>query len=371
MASLLSLPPEICSIICDHVDTSLAPLCRISRPFRDQAQRKMYRKVDLQDSSMRLVKSWCLAVTRNPHLENRVWALMLQLPDFLEPKEAEFLSRAFAVCVNLKRLAVHHRPGSKPESNSQSWVLKGSFELERFFNTYFSMPYGAFFGRQPHIRVLSLPFASSYAPFYNKLEFTNLLAIDAPLDVVRRLSEAKAALPLERIQIRHDRSAPDLSSLSRFAPTLKVFTVVREGKRFGAETLAVVDEILKVFPRLHHLGICEKERWESAAIADLVLQRLQQFTSLTTITLRLCRWVSFLHPTGFRTLNNGTQLREFGTRILATCATLRSATIAVQFAESDGQEGIACTVTKESDGSVSATFEDELEEDSFYAMIFD
>ncbi|KAJ7646660.1 hypothetical protein FB45DRAFT_179086 [Roridomyces roridus] len=375
MASLLSLPPEICSSIIDNVNTSLAPLCRVSHSFRDQAQRKMYHSVDLRDCSMRLVvQSWCLAVTRSPHLADRVWALILQLPNPLEPKDAEILSRAFALCVNLKRLAVHHVPGCAPEDNSQHWIIKGPFHLECFFSTYFSMAYTVVLDHQTHIRVLSVPYASSSATSYDKLEFPNLTAIDAPLDIVRRVSEANAARPLERIQIHHDRSTPDLSSLSRFAPTLKALTIVREGTLPGSTFLTVVDEVLKVFPRLQHFGIHEKERQGFATVHDSLIQRLQQFTSLTTLSLHLCRWVPFLEPrgTGFWSIQNRRQLREFGTRILAFCTTLWKATVVVQLARSSGeQEEIACTVSKERDGSVSAIFDDELEEDSFYAMIFD
>ncbi|KAJ7646678.1 hypothetical protein FB45DRAFT_821155, partial [Roridomyces roridus] len=289
MASLLSLPPEICSIIIDNVNTSLAPLCRISRSFRDQAQRKMYRSVDLRRCSMRLVKSWCLAVARNRQLADRVGTLILRLPNTLDPKEAEMLSRAFAHCANLKRLVVHHIPGSTPDSNRQECILEGPFHLECFFSTYFSMAYTVLLDHQTHIRVLSVPYASSSNTSYDRLEFPNLTAIDAPLDVVRRVSEANAARPLERIQIRHDRSVPDLSSLSHFASTLKAFSVVQEGKLAGATTVAVVDEVLKVFPRLQHLGIREEERHGIGILDDSLINRLQQFTALTTLTLHLRR----------------------------------------------------------------------------------
>ncbi|KAJ7646659.1 hypothetical protein FB45DRAFT_780977 [Roridomyces roridus] len=375
MVTLLSLPPEISSIICEHVDTSLAPLCRISHSFRDQAQRIMYRSVDLRDCSMRLVKSWCLAVARNQHLADRIWALILQLPSTLEPKEAELLSRAFARCVNLKRLAVHHMPGSTPETNKQSWILEGPFHLERLFNTYFSLGNGtfAFFDQQTDIRVLSLPWAVPNTTF-GDLQLPNLIALDAPLDVVCRLAEAKTGRPLERIQIHQDRLAYVLSSMSRFASTLKTFTIVREGRIIGSGTIGVVDQVLKVFPHLQHFGICEKEPQEVSLVEDSLLDRLQQFTSLITLTLHLCRWVSdFSEAMGFRSIENCTKIHELGSSILTTCATLRKATIAVklQVAVGDEEERIACTCTKESDGSISAIFEDELEEDSFYTTIFD
>ncbi|KAJ7646588.1 hypothetical protein FB45DRAFT_1018902 [Roridomyces roridus] len=376
MASLLSLPPEICSTICEYVDTGLAPLCRISHSFRDQAQRMMYRKVDLQDCNMRLVKSWCLVITRNPHLANRVWGLILQLPNTLEPKEAELLSRAFAVCVHLKRLAVHHMPGSRPENNSQDWIVKGPFQLERFFNTYFDTLYTVLAHQQTHIRVLSLPSTdpSSWSS-YREYELPNLIAIDAPLEVVGCVAEAKFAAPLERIQIHQDRL--NLSSLSRFAPTLTTLSIVRERGFIGSATVAVIDEVLKVFPRLQHFSVYEKERQGVATMEDSIIRRLQQFTSLTTLTWHLCRWVSPSEPPmGCRGLRDRRELLWCGLTMLAACATLRKASISVRLASLRGgieeeQEAISCTVSEE-----SSTFDDdqhhELEEsDSFYATIFD
>ncbi|KAJ7646679.1 hypothetical protein FB45DRAFT_179337 [Roridomyces roridus] len=326
----------------------------------------------LRDCNMRLVKSWCLAITRKQHLADRVWALILELPNPLEPKEAELLSGAFARCANLKRLAVHHIPGSTPENNKQSCIVEGPFHLNHLFNTYFCLVYGTFtfFHQQNHIRVLSLPSAALDTTFVDSQLPPDLIAIDAPLDVVCRLSEAETGRPLERVQIHYDRYywAPDLSSLSRFAPTLKALTVVEEGSIGGSETVDVVEEVLEALPQLQHLGIYEKEQLESDILENSIVPRLRQFTSLTTFTLRLRRRVRILMRGQACFLHHRTHLLHFGYTMLGACATLRKATIAV---EVPGEEEVTCTFTKEGDGSVSTTFDDELEEDSFYAMIFD
>ncbi|KAJ7699271.1 hypothetical protein B0H17DRAFT_1049319 [Mycena rosella] len=81
MATLLQLPPEICAHVCADVERAdLVTLCTISRVFRDQAQRLMYRAVDLQDCAPQDLRSWCLAVTRHPQLAERVHKLILSFP---------------------------------------------------------------------------------------------------------------------------------------------------------------------------------------------------------------------------------------------------------------------------------------------------
>lgn len=219
----------------------------------------MYHTVDLQDCSLRVVKSWCLAVTRHAPLAQRVHSLSMQLPSTLEPTDAGKLSRALALCVNIKRLNMSHDPELPPAQSVQTWILADcGFHLVQFINSYFVfLGSPVFFDGKDHLRLLSLPVAPR-SPC-SDTQLRNLVAIDAPLRVVVDLPGSR---PLERIQIRCQRSeSPSrLSSLSRYASTLKTLTVVRQGVEWGTSTVDIVREIAQALPNLHHFGINEDEK---------------------------------------------------------------------------------------------------------------
>ncbi|KAJ7782526.1 hypothetical protein DFH07DRAFT_324999 [Mycena maculata] len=260
MTSLLSLPLEICAAICEQVSrTSLCALCRISPIFLGQAQRILYHTVDLQDCNARLVKSWCLAVTRHHALAGRVHSLSLQLPDNIEPTYAQKLSRALALCVNITHLSVLHDPDFPAERSVQSWILEEcAFRLTHFRNSYFSSLGfdGRFFEDQSELRLLSLPYAIC-APC-SDTQLRNLVALDAPLHLVVSIP----ARPLERIQLHCERSEFEtgLSKLSRYAPTLRTLIVVREGVEWGSPTVDIVLKVAEALPALSHFGINEHEK---------------------------------------------------------------------------------------------------------------
>ncbi|KAJ6567826.1 hypothetical protein B0H10DRAFT_1055181 [Mycena sp. CBHHK59/15] len=345
MASLLLLPPEICATICGEVDrAALGVLCRISPLLRDQAQRMLYHTVDLQDRNMRFLRSWCLAVTRHSHLAERVHALSLQLPSNLEPSDAQKISRALALCVNLKELTVRHEPDAPTDDSVQTWILEAcTFRLTHFVNSYFNfIDEELFIGHQPDLRLLSLPFSSSFS--CTDAQLPNLTAIDAPLGVVVSLPGAR---PLERIQIHCQRSEflQGLSLLGRYASTLKTLTLVREGVEWGSSTVDIVEDIAQVLPALLHFGINESEKLHSFfSIEESPIRGLQLFTHIETFAFRLRRGVCFWAPTE-TTYNVGThaQLATFGLAILEGCPTLRQVTVGGEpFA---GHE-LRCTVTR-------------------------
>lgn len=220
---------------------------------------------------MRLVKSWCLAVTRHPPLAARVHSLSIQLPNDLEVADTQKLIRALALCVNTKRLRVLHDPDFAPDSCVATWILEECpFQLEQLSNTYFSFfsegPAFKLFDLQPDLRLLSLP--SAYLSPCSETQLRSLIAIDAPLHIVASLPGAR---PLERIQIHCERSAfaGGLSALSRYAPTLKTLTIVREGAEWGSSTVDIVHEIARALPALSHFGINENEKLVSTSRLSL------------------------------------------------------------------------------------------------------
>ncbi|KAJ7141100.1 hypothetical protein C8R44DRAFT_866754 [Mycena epipterygia] len=324
MASLLLLPPEICAVICKDVGrASLCALCRISCLFRDQAQRMLYHTVDLQDCNMRLVRSWCLAVTRHWPLAERVHTLSLQLPTNLEPTDVEKISHALALCVNIKHLTVLHQTDSPADSCVQTWMLEQcTFQLIQFSNSYFRFDGNFFFDRQADLRLLSLP--SALGRVYSESQFCNLVALDAPLNVVVSLPGTRR---LERIQIHCQRSdhATGLSSLSRYASTLKTLTVVREGVEWGSSTVDIVNEISHAVPTLCHLGINEHERLHSFfSMEESPIRALKQFTCIETFTFRIRRGICFWVSGAQTAYNVGSRLdlTAFGTAMLEACPTL-------------------------------------------------
>jgi hypothetical protein len=119
MSSLPKIPPEICLeifswILLDGRPSSLSPFCRVSRYYQAEAQRLLYRTVDLRGCNMRQVRSWCLAVTRRTHLAHRVYALFLSLPFDLEASDSGKIGCALNRCVNLKDLRMLHPPTANP-----------------------------------------------------------------------------------------------------------------------------------------------------------------------------------------------------------------------------------------------------------------
>ncbi|KAJ7646587.1 hypothetical protein FB45DRAFT_1018901 [Roridomyces roridus] len=366
MASLLSLPPEICSIICDYVDVSLAPLCRISPSFREQAQRTMYRTVDLEDCNMRLVKSWCLAVTRHSRLAERVRSLFLQLPVALEPEDAAKLSRALALCVNLKHLSVFQVPGLPSDVSVQTWMIEDcAFRLERFSNSYFALDTGieTFLDNQAGMRVLSLPSPrdSEYLSFDERLN--NLVAIDAPLYMVLDIPEGR---PLERIQIHYDRSeyVDGLSELCRFAPTLKTLTVVREGMDWGSSTAAIIHQVAHALPDLQHLGINEKERLLTFfALEETPSHVLKLFTCLETLTLCLRRGICFAGTARTYGVTNTADLGDFGMDMFTGCASLRKVAIGSELFK---DKAFYCTLFKREDGNIESNEDEPDFDDEFW-----
>ncbi|KAJ7502508.1 hypothetical protein B0H11DRAFT_640945 [Mycena galericulata] len=365
VASLLSLPPEICAAICEEVDLgTLSALCRISLIFRDQAQRILYHTVDLQDCNMRLVKSWCLAVTRHSALAKRVYSLSLQLPNSLEPTDAGKISRALALCINIKHLNMLHDPDFPPDRCVYHWIIEQcAFRLEQFSSSYFCfLSEGeVFFDNQPDLRLLSLP--STPYNFFSEAQLPNLIAIDAPLYLVASLPGER---PLERIQIHCERSdfTIGLSSLSRYASTLKTLTVVRDGVEWGSSTVDMVHEIAQALPALTHFGINEHEKLHSFfSMEESPSRGLEQFTCLETFTFRIRRGICFWVTATEKAYNVGSraELGEFGLSMLEGCPTLRQIVVG---GEATPNTESKCTLTRSPDGAIRREDGSELDFDA-------
>ncbi|KAJ7162254.1 hypothetical protein C8R46DRAFT_346683 [Mycena filopes] len=168
----LLIPPEICATICLELDPSdlstFYVLCRTCRVFQDEAQRVLYRSVNLERGTMRSVKSWCLAVTRHSHLAERLYSLSFRLPEAhnLTPTDATILSlqRALMACVNLKELKIASA-GRDTLDDPNGWLMQKAFpfRLTKFTNLFFDFSsLRDFWKAQTELEVISMSYAHAH-----------------------------------------------------------------------------------------------------------------------------------------------------------------------------------------------------------------
>ncbi|KAF8214183.1 hypothetical protein K438DRAFT_1803035 [Mycena galopus ATCC 62051] len=281
-----TLPPEICSAICDELEEStgtLALLCRTSRNFCYLAQRFLYRVVDLRGRDMRAMKSWARAVTCHTHLAERVYALALRLPEIqtLDTSDTTKIGQALHRCVNLKEL----RLSGDPESSKgyHGWIMDDyPFRLQKFESLTVLGGSTCFWKTQTQIRVLSLPHSATLPSFENQL--LDVIALETP-----SLSDLPAR-PLQRIETGvHE----DFSPLAQYSQTLTTLNIRGEWDHMQfsfSRTLAVIADSL---PALVHLGMTEVKK-ESAFFYAFyginptpVLRVSERFRKLETFVLQV------------------------------------------------------------------------------------
>ncbi|KAJ7090879.1 hypothetical protein B0H15DRAFT_948633 [Mycena belliarum] len=337
MSTLLQLPPEICAVICEDVEQAdLLALCRISRLFRDQAQRLIYRTVDLRKSGQRGFDSWCLAVTKHPQLAQRVHTLSLRLAgDISLSSDAAKLARVLGRCLNLKELHIYANSTDRMYEpvllSIQGWIItKCPFKLTKFTNGYFRNSFiSQFWTAQPEIRVLSLPICDDRFPCYDD-QLPHLVALEVG---------SPSALPvdraLQRVQLRLRRSGERLerlSALNRYAPTLTTLNLVQMDftDRMTYTTLEVFRQVAQAVPALRHFGIAEVGEKPIAIFEEefSVSDAMIKFTHLETFVFYSKSIVAFRDLVNHRyALDNEQGLLGLGMDIMANCPTLRRAVV--------------------------------------------
>ncbi|KAJ7466956.1 hypothetical protein FB451DRAFT_1259650 [Mycena latifolia] len=338
-APLLQMPPEICAKICEDLERAdLIRLCRISL-FRDQAQRLMYRTVDLRRCSPKTFKSWCLAVTRHSQLAERVHTLSLSLPDDLSlSSDTPKVARALGKCLNLKELCIYSESPNILYPNPraiQGWIInKCPFRLTKFANSYFKNSFIShqFWNAQSEMQVLSIPsYTDSFPCFEDQLP--NLIALE--------VGSAPALPPdreLQRIQLRLTRSTfhlAELSALSRYSPTLTTLNILQSDVVNSQQisTRDVFQIVAREVPSLLHFGITElaNEMYapDSFIIEDSPVNALAKFTQLETFIFHSRTILGFndfmLHRT--HKFENQDGLKAFGMTIMDACPALRRAIV--------------------------------------------
>ncbi|KAJ7616296.1 hypothetical protein DFH06DRAFT_1343306 [Mycena polygramma] len=345
----MKLPPEICAKICEDLGPKdRVTLCRTSRLFGDQAQRLIYRSVDLSHCTPRAMRSWCLAVTRRSQLAERVHALCLTLPsDLAFTSDLDKLARALNKCRNLKELSIHPDDsgpfggGSETQSSSiQGWlVTKCPFRLTNFSNSYFRTSFlSQFWTPQADIRVLAIPSCTDRFPCYDD-QLPNLVALE--VGDVGALPPDRA---LQRIQVRWGRPTglTRLSALGRYSATLTTLYLVEDTVTRNFSTLQIFNRVAHDLPGLLHFGITEAANFKEymkARVADRFsepspISVLSKFTKLETFVI-YCKTI-----TGFEDLALGcfykfgdkpSGLRTFGLAIMDACPTLRRADVGARY----------------------------------------
>ncbi|KAF7322128.1 hypothetical protein MKEN_00736700 [Mycena kentingensis (nom. inval.)] len=294
---LTTLPPEVCGTICGLTDKpSLIALATVSRPFRHEAQRIIFRTVDLGNTEA--ARQWRLAIRRNPRLSPIATRISFSMPRLAD---AELLAKALKKCKNLKHLEIR---GDNAVS-THTWIAEGSFKLRVFVNSALGLaPSSPFWKQQTQIRVLSFPLSAGQ---YIKGGFPcgddklpNLVAVD----VVDMGMLPATTRPLERIQLNMAVSLikiDDLTGLARFAPTLTHLNLT--GVLF--EYLeCIVPVLVKTVPNLVHLGVSEPiEQGDPFYLSDvrpgvvyLPLHVMRAFAHLRSLVLFAFRSQEFLLP---------------------------------------------------------------------------
>ncbi|KAJ7122014.1 hypothetical protein C8R43DRAFT_1136290 [Mycena crocata] len=356
MATLLHLPPEICAIVCEDVDRAdLVALCTISRLFRDQAQRIIYRTANLKQDNPQALKSWCLAVTRHPQLAERVHSLVLDLPyDLVFTSDAPKLVKALSRCVNLKALNVQG-----PHSDViQGWIIsKSPFRLTKFANSYFRNSFlSEFWKAQSEIRVLSLPRCGDIFPCYED-QLPNLTALE--VDSLRALPRGRL---LQRIQLdlRKDsgHALQKLPDLVRYSATLTTLNILQTWPQV-LTTLVTVQTIARNLPSLVHLGMAEDifdEPFDPFTCTSPI-SALVKLTRLETFILLSHHITAFHEPAlnGIYRLDTPDHLHAFGLALIIACPKLQQAVVGAHvFGPTHEQHGaeLTCTLRRAPDSKI-------------------
>ncbi|KAK7062230.1 hypothetical protein R3P38DRAFT_691475 [Favolaschia claudopus] len=352
----LSIPPEICAIICSMVadERDLLVLCAISSAFRSEAEPFLYRSINLSQGLdglvyLRRLNSWATATSKHTYLAKYVRCLIIRLPETVALEASTFtkLGRALAQCVNLKELRIFSPLGSNYGSFQGSLINKCSFRLTTFQNRYFDNKcIMEFWRKQTEIRVV--------------VSDRNVCSIDAQSMILPKLVAVKAYnaedLPdersLERIEVAYFK---DFSRLVRYGASLTTLNLFA-----GCSIEHTVRLVADTLPNLLHFGILESEEDLDRSINPerinhfrqcyIPKARLWQFKKLETLILQPKGYRDLAvsahhHPhaamaTGVRetyhSLASLSGISDAGREIMAACTTLRRVAISAKVSEIHG-----------------------------------
>ncbi|KAJ7646564.1 hypothetical protein FB45DRAFT_890786 [Roridomyces roridus] len=368
----LPLPPEICALICEEIGLArkrdLLALCRVSRLFRDQVQRLLYRVIDFSKSGPKRLESWCTAVSRSPQLAERIHTLILELdPNIALSSNMAKLARALAKCVNLKELTVRDGSSGRIRTHSveypsiQGWVLNTcKFRLTKFDNSFFNTSMlSQFWNVQCDLRLLSTCHQGDSFPFHAE-QLPNLIGL-----VVCGMRALPATRPLERIELyTYPLSTLDhlVPALVPYSPTLDTLNLLHNLTEWDAtQTLSIFSHVALAVPDLLHFGFVERLSdvfsylQDVESPADIPFVSLSKFRRLETFFYYSHNTVEFVdHTTGeLYDLSHPADLEAFGRLAMNACPTLRRVVVAYALhkpvstrAAKPKDPDVVCTVTR-------------------------
>ncbi|KAJ6515349.1 hypothetical protein C8R45DRAFT_206605 [Mycena sanguinolenta] len=342
------IPAEIWAIICGEVRgdaPTLASLCRTSPNSRVEAQRILYRSVDLRDRPARVVQLWSRTIMNNTYLAERVLALALQLPSPLkfEASDATKIVCALEKCVNLKELRVFGellgKTGTYRTDGIHGWLINDcSFRVTKFENFYFEdSSIKTFWRNQTEIQLLVTRTSSCL----RDLEvLPQVIALEAD---VLDLPEGRA---LQRVSTRlEDRYIRHLARCT--AATLTTLYLSRNLVDPWFSIGHAITAVAGCFLGLIHLVIVEQKK--SVPLNEKVLTTtLQKFSRLETLNLQMQNVASFMIDNATYQMNTATGVYGLGHEFMIACPTLRRVTIRAEVEE----QVLASVVTRSRGGGI-------------------
>ncbi|KAF7322162.1 hypothetical protein MKEN_00740400 [Mycena kentingensis (nom. inval.)] len=285
-------PPEILALICDNLTerAALFSLCRTSRVLLDNAQRILYRSVDLEGLPIGRVRSWLLAVGQHEHLAESVRSLTLQLPQALDlaPKDANAVAAAFKACTNLKELRLLCMPNAEPNKGTHEWMVdRCTFRLTTFVNSYFAWTpmLSKFLSAQSQIRVLSVPGCGSIPGHLIAGDAGETPKLPALVAVSTNIESLPANRPLERIETLY--FVTKIERLRDYGQTLTTLNLFIWGSFI--DVTITVNQMADLCPLLEHLALVETD------YGMQVLGGTQEGTPMASVIPKLARLETFTY----------------------------------------------------------------------------
>ncbi|KDR82352.1 hypothetical protein GALMADRAFT_220356 [Galerina marginata CBS 339.88] len=268
--SPISIPPEICGIICQDPAIryrDLHTFCSVSQAFRSEAERLLYITIRLRGT--RCIKAFCTTVARRPYLALRLKKLILYMPPQMD-LEADDLSRimhAFSLSVNLKDLQILKDDtrgiGDKPGDAVQRWILEGHrFRLRRFTNSYFQPQVLVdFLKNQPAIDTLVLKCKGNAEICAAPLPM--LSTLDSSAAVVQEFSYPSwhkrniKRLQFEFVQSTDVQELATFVALTQYNKSLKSLSIRRKDSRNGLDIAVLTACVASQLPDIKYLRIMD------------------------------------------------------------------------------------------------------------------
>ncbi|KAF7322201.1 hypothetical protein MKEN_00744600 [Mycena kentingensis (nom. inval.)] len=259
------LPIELLCLICDELSdapTALSRLGRSARVLVAPAQKLLFRSVDLEGSSMRVVRGWCTAVTRKrkdaASLAPLVRSLVLEFPEIEQfaPDDMGKVAAALKSCTNFKTLRLLRASG---------------FDVDRFQLTAPALR--PFVEAQTHLRIFHGDDGGAALP-------KNLIGHASGSWSGFHTSHERCSL--QRVEIARPADIPRVRCCAQSLTTLNILKRYDSGTGPYASLVAVAENA----PNLVHLAIMEchrarlGRRWRDRAPQQAIhdLHQLETFT---------------------------------------------------------------------------------------------